>query len=74
MKNRQEFFSNGTTHRVLIALAILFAISAPTNAQTVPTPGGTVITNQATVTYSDGTDSFSGVSNTVTITVASVAG
>jgi len=38
------------------------------------TPGGTVITNQATATYSDGTTSFSTVSNTVTTTVSDVAG
>ena len=38
------------------------------------TPGGTVISNQATATYSDGTTSFTAVSNTVTTTVANVAG
>src|SRR5687768_15469688 len=43
-----------------------------TNAQ--QTPGGTVITNQASATYSDGTSTFSTVSNTVTVTVSNVSG
>src|SRR5262245_49325998 len=38
------------------------------------TPGGTVITNRASATYSDGTNSFTTVSNTVTTTVSNVAG
>jgi hypothetical protein len=38
------------------------------------TPGGTVITNRATATYSDGTNSFTAVSNTVTTIVSNVAG
>jgi hypothetical protein len=38
------------------------------------TPGGTVISNRATATYTDGTNSFTAVSNTVTTTVANVAG
>src|SRR5215470_3526876 len=38
------------------------------------TPGGTVISNRATATYSDGTNSFTTVSNTVTTTVSNVAG
>jgi hypothetical protein len=63
--------------RFALVFNFLFAISARAQAQTPETQvttGGTVISNQATVTYSDGTDSFSSVSNTVTVTVASVSG
>ena len=58
---------------VLVALALgtLFFASA-LFAQA--TPGGTVISNRATATYSDGTNSFTAVSNTVTTTVSNVAG
>ena len=39
------------------------------------TPGGSVISNQASATYGDGSgNSYSTVSNTVTVTVANVAG
>jgi hypothetical protein len=38
------------------------------------TPGGTIISNRATATYSDGTNVFTTVSNTVTTTVANIAG
>src|SRR5437762_7347450 len=57
--------------RLLIALAIAGALSAQTAAQT---PGGTSISNQASATYSDGTNSYSTVSNTVTVTVSNVSG
>jgi hypothetical protein len=73
MKTRPQFSSNGPILRMLTVLAILFALSAQSTAQT-QTPGGTVISNQASVTYSDGTDSFSSLSNTVTVTVANVSG
>jgi hypothetical protein len=71
MKNPQKFLSNGAIVRVLIALAIVFALSAQSTAQT---PGGTTISNQASATYSDGTNSYSTVSNTVTVTVSNVSG
>src|ERR1700740_1039003 len=71
MKNPRTFFSAGATMRVLIALAILLALSAQSLAQT---PGGTTISNQASATYSDGTHSYSTVSNTVTVTVSNVSG
>src|SRR5712664_913612 len=71
MKNPQKFLSTGAIVRVLIALAIVFALSAQTAAQT---PGGTSISNQASATYSDGTNSYSTVSNTVTVTVSNVSG
>jgi hypothetical protein len=63
--------STATILRVLIALAIVFALSAQSTAQT---PGGTTISNQASATYSDGTNSYSTVSNTVTVTVSNVSG
>ena len=70
MKNPQTFLSTVAV-RVLIALAIVLALSAQSTAQT---PGGTTISNQASATYSDGTNSFSTVSNTVTVTVSNVSG
>src|SRR5438477_10419194 len=70
MKNPQTFLST-VAMRVLIALAIVLALSAQSTAQT---PGGTTISNQASATYSDGTNSFSTVSNTVTVTVSNVSG
>ena len=57
--------------RLLIALAVVGALWLPAIAQT---PGGTAITNQASATYSDGSNSYSAVSNTVTITVSNVSG
>ena len=71
MKNRKTFVSTTAIARVLIALAIACALSARTVAQTA---GGTVISNQASATYSDGTNSYSTVSNTVTVTVSNVSG
>jgi hypothetical protein len=53
----------------LIALACV--LCSPAFAQT---PGGTVISNQASATYSDGTNSYSTISNTVTVTVSLVSG
>ncbi len=71
MKNRRKFLSASAIARLLIALGIAFALSAPGTAQT---PGGTTISNQASATYSDGTNSYSTVSNTVTVTVSNVSG
>src|SRR5947207_1001405 len=71
MKNQQTFLSTTTIVRVLVALAIAFAFAAHAIAQT---PGGTTISNQASATYSDGTNSYSTVSNTVTVTVSNVSG
>lgn len=56
---------------VLVALAALCLMAAPALAQTA---GGTQIQNRASATYSDGTNSYSVVSNTVTVTVANVSG
>ena len=56
---------------LLAALALLCALATPAAAQT---PGSTVISNTATATYSDGTNNYNTTSNTVTVTVANVAG
>src|SRR5713226_2500892 len=71
MKNRKTFVSTVAILRVLVTVAIACALSARTVAQT---PGGTTISNQASATYSDGTNSYSTVSNTVTVTVSNVSG
>ena len=69
MKNRKTFVA--AILRLLIALAIAFALSTPAAAQT---PGGTVISNQASASYTDGTSTYNTVSNTVTVTVSNVSG
>ena len=57
--------------RLLVATAIACALSGRTIAQT---PGGTVISNTASASYSDGTNTYQTVSNTVTVTVSNVSG
>jgi hypothetical protein len=71
MKMRSTLVSSAAIFRLLIAMAVAAALSAQTWAQT---PGGTTISNQASATYSDGTNSYSTVSNTVTVTVSNVSG
>ena len=71
MKNRTTFLSTAAILRLLIALAIACALSTPALAQT---PGGTTISNQASATYSDGTNTYNTVSNTVTVIVSNVSG
>src|SRR5215467_13625021 len=71
MKNRRTFLSTSAAARLILALAIVCALSAPAFAQTA---GGTVISNQASATYSDGTNTYNTVSNTVTVTVSNVSG
>jgi hypothetical protein len=71
MKNRKTFVNPVAIVRVLVAVAIACALSASTVAQT---PGGTVISNQASASYSDGTNAYNTVSNTVTVTVSNVSG
>jgi hypothetical protein len=56
----------------LAALAALCLSAAPALGQA--TSGGTQIQNQASATYSDGTNTYTAKSNTVTVTVANVAG
>jgi hypothetical protein len=58
--------------RALAALALLCLCAATSFAQA--TSGGTQIQNRASATYSDGTNSYSVNSNTVTVTVANVTG
>jgi hypothetical protein len=58
--------------RALAVLALLCLCAVTSFAQT--TSGGTQIQNRASATYSDGTTSYSVNSNTVTVTVANVAG
>ncbi|MCA1555220.1 MAG: hypothetical protein LC747_00870, partial [Acidobacteria bacterium] len=57
--------------RLLALMALVCASFTPAFAQTA---GGTIISNQASAAYSDGTNSYSTVSNTVTVTVANVSG
>src|SRR5436305_9548086 len=71
MKNPRTLLNTNAIARLLTALAIVCALSAPSTAQT---PGGTTISNQASATYSDGTNNYSTVSNTVTVTVSNVSG
>jgi hypothetical protein len=71
MKNPRTSLRTSACARLLLALAITCALSAHAIAQT---PGGTTISNQASATYSDGTNSYSTVSNTVTVTVSNVSG
>ena len=71
MKNLQTSQTTSAIGRLLIVLAIVCALAAQSAAQT---PGGTTISNQASATYSDGTNSYSTVSNTVTVTVSNVSG
>ncbi len=56
------------------ALVIICAAFAVSMAQTPETPGGTTISNQASSTYSDGTNTYATSSNTVTVTVSNIAG
>ena len=71
MKNGKTLMSSSTILRLIMALAVATTLSLRTAAQT---PGGTTISNQASATYSDGTNSYSTVSNTVTVTVSNVSG
>jgi hypothetical protein len=71
MKNRLIFLSTTATLRLLIAVTIAAALSTTAVAQT---PGGTTISNQASASYSDGTNTYNTVSNTVTVTVSNVSG
>lgn len=71
MKNRTIFLSTSAITRLLIALAIAGALATPALAQT---PADTTISNQASASYSDGTNTYNTVSNTVTVIVSKVSG
>lgn len=66
--------SGGALLRRAIALVALICATALAPAVQAQTAGGTSIQNRASATYSDGTNSYSTVSNIVTITVANVSG
>ncbi len=71
MKNPTIFVNPTAITRLLIALAIAGALATSALAQTA---GGTTISNQASASYSDGTNTYNTVSNTVTVTVSNVSG
>src|SRR5258707_14925872 len=71
MKNRITLVSTAAILRLFIALAIACALTTSATAQT---PGGTAITNQASASYTDGTNTYNTISNTVTVTVSNVSG
>src|SRR5438132_3118899 len=71
MKNLRTNFVGAATLRLLLALLIACAFFGRAIAQTA---GGTTISNQASATYSDGTNNYSTISNTVTVTVSLVSG
>jgi hypothetical protein len=65
--------TKGTVSRAIALIAIACAMFGQSFGQT--TPADTVISNQATATYGDGSGgSYSTVSNTVIVTVAKVSG
>jgi hypothetical protein len=69
--NQRTYFSTGAMLRLVLALAIAFALSARAVAQT---PADTTISNQASASYSDGTNTYNTVSNIVTVIVSKVSG
>lgn len=71
MNSPYRIFAGASVLRLLLAALVALAFVGRTAAQT---PGGTTISNQASATYSDGTNSYSTVSNTVTVTVSNVSG
>lgn len=71
MMNPRRTLSGAAMLRLFLAALIALAFFGRTAAQT---PGGTTISNQASATYSDGTNNYSTVSNTVTVTVSNVSG
>lgn len=71
MKTKSSNFSMKTFWQSFAIAVILSAFSIQGFAQTA---ASTQIDNQASATYSDGTNSYSTVSNKVTVTVAKVAG
>jgi hypothetical protein len=71
-RNHIPFSTRVLAHLVAL-LAITCAWVAPAFAQTT-TDGGTDITNTASATYSDGSNSYDVKSNTVTVKVSNVAG
>ncbi len=56
-----------------LVCALVGGLCAP-SASAQQTDGGTIISNQASAAYTDGTNTYNTVSNTVTVTVANVSG
>ena len=56
-----------------LAILVLFSSLMASNVLAQSNAGGTTIQNKATATYSDGSNSYSADSNTVTVTVANVS-
>ncbi|HEY5838760.1 MAG TPA: hypothetical protein VIT19_06970 [Pyrinomonadaceae bacterium] len=71
MTNPLKNYTGANTLRLLVAALIVLAFFGRAAAQT---PGGTVISNQASASYTDGTNTYETVSNTVTVTVSNVSG
>lgn len=71
MKNRLFYLNIKTAWQSIAVALVLSVLSLQGFAQTA---ASTQIVNQASATYSDGTNSYSTVSNQVTVTVAKVAG
>ena len=72
MNNSSTTIAARALWSTIAALLMLCTFAAQTLAQ--QTAGGVVISNTATATYSDGTQTYNATSNTVTVTVANVAG
>src|SRR5712692_593340 len=71
MSNKNVF---EITRGLMRAIVLVTIACLPFVTSVAQTPGGTTISNQASATYSDGTNSYSTVSNTVTVTVSNVSG
>jgi len=74
MKSKDGTQSACRWQTVAAAFVLICAASVASVAQNTYTGGGTLIDSQATSTYSDGTNSYATSSNTVTVTVAKIAG
>jgi hypothetical protein len=73
MNNRQNIPSL-LLRRALAAVGLLVLSCGTLQGVRAQTAGGTQIQNQASASYSDGSTSYTTVSNTVTVTVANVSG
>src|SRR5712692_5133635 len=71
MSNKNVF---EITRGLMRAIVLVTIACLPFVTSVAQTPGGTTISNQASATYSDGTNSYATVSNTVTVTVSNVSG
>lgn len=72
--NKEDLLKVSLSRTIATLALVVLACLPLTSAQAQSTSGGTVISNRASATYSDGTSSYSTVSNTVTVTVANVSG